>query len=620
MSRKTSVLLGTLAGVLGIAGPASAATLVNANGVLTYTAAAGTNSQIGFDQLPDTNTVDVYRLTSETFLTPGDNDEITATGCEVVPPPEGEEPPYVQYRCENVTRVVASSGDLSDILDAGGAMQEFGVPSAGLRTIPVEFDLGSGDDAGIGGRAGDTVRGGDGDDIMFLDSFGSGGGGGGGADTGLGGAGNDSIFGGVANDTLDGEAGDDNVNGGPGNDTVNGGAGQDTLFGGPGADAINGGDGDDTLFPEAGGEFTGCGGEPCPANLQPGADTIAGGGGFDLVIYSSNVLGSDPAEPVAVTVSLDDAANDGRAGEPADNVASDVEDVNVSGVGPATITGSGTINSISTGSGNDVVDAAGGNDFVFTNEGDDTINARDGFADRIDCGPGDDTVNVDTLDAVSATCETVNRQDVGNANEDRPPTVSWTLPASAAVLSTTATNTLSVTAADDRGVAQVIFLDDERTVCVDTTAPYTCDYRPQGDDVGRNTLVAVAVDTSGQTASAVRNVRVPLFTSPSLTARVTPKRDRRAPFRFTTTGRLALPTGVTPGLGCKGTVAVQFKAGKKTISTRRVKLRSNCSYRSRVTFRLPRRLNPRTLRVFVRFAGNDVIAAKNAARRSVRVR
>ena len=41
--------------------------------------------------------------------------------------------------------------------------------------------------------------------------------------------------------------------------------------------------------------------------------------------------------------------------------------------------------------------------------GDDTINARDGVRDMVDCGPGDDLARVDRLDVVSG-CEQVNRR------------------------------------------------------------------------------------------------------------------------------------------------------------------------------------------------------------------
>ena len=73
-------------------------------------------------------------------------------------------------------------------------------------------------------------------------------------------------------------------------------------------------------------------------------------------------------------------------------------------------------------------------------------------------------------------------------------------------------------------------------------------------------------------------VRVP----PTLTARVSPARDRRPPFRFTTTGRVVPPGGVA----CDGgVVAVQVKRRGTTISTRRARVRSDCSFRSVVAFR-----------------------------------
>ena len=265
--------------------------------------------------------------------------------------------------------------------------------------------------------------------------------------------------------------------------------------------------------------------------------------------------------------------------------------------------------------------AAEGINTLTTGSGEDTINSRDGWPDRIACSAGADVANADTLDIVSDDCETVNRADAGNVfdvPEDAAPSVAWTAPASGARLSTTAPTALSATAADDKGIAEVRFLDDERTVCTDTTAPYTCDYTPQGDDVGRNTLVVIAVDSAGQTASAVRAVVVPRFAA-RLSARTTPGRDRRAPYRFTTTGRLTLPAGVTAAQACRGTVTVQIKAGRKTVSSRRVKLRPDCTYRSRVTFRNPQRLRPRTLRRIVRFGGNSVVNATRATRQTLRV-
>ncbi len=573
-------LAGVLAGaVLLLPGGAEAATLSNSGGTLTYTGGpGGAASAVGFAEVgaPST-TVDVYRFL-DIPNAPPDGDPITGTlpgTCAV----NQDTAAFISYRCTGVTTVVANTGDGPDQIDAGDA--------SGLGTVlaSIEFDadLGDGDDFAAGGQVGDTVEGGDGNDTLFLDSIGEAPSAGSGADTGRGGAGDDAVFGGRGADVVEGGEGADALAGGPGNDDLRGEDGADSLAAGPGADRLFGGDGNDTLTGE-------CDQQPCPA--APGGDDVEGGDGFDLFRYETY-------GPGQVTITLDDAANDGLAGE-GDNIDDDVEDVVVTGPGNATVNGSSAFNSLTTGGGTD------------------TVNSQDGAPDRVSCGDGTDVANADDVDVVNADCETVNRATSG-FNEDNPPVVAWSVPASGSRLSTTAPNPLSASASDDKGIARVDFLDDERTVCSDTTAPYTCDYRPQGDDVGRNTLVAIAVDTSGQTASAVRAVVVPRFVG-RLSARTTPRRDTTAPYRFTTRGRLTLPTAVTPAQGCRGTVTVQIKAGRKTVSTRRVKLRSDCTYRSRVTFRVKQRLRPRTLRRSVRFGGNSVMAPRSAKRQTLRIR
>jgi hypothetical protein len=197
--------------------------------------------------------------------------------------------------------------------------------------------------------------------------------------------------------------------------------------------------------------------------------------------------------------------------------------------------------------------------------------------------------------------------------------VAWTTPASAAKLSSSTANNLAVTASDDRGVSKVIFLAGERIICTDTAAPYTCAYKPTDADVGRTTLTAIAYDTSQQTASAIRVVTVPRFKPSKVTSSTTPKKDATAPFTFTTKGRISLPSGVSKGAGCAGTVAVTFKAGKKTISTRKAKVTKSCTFRSKVSFRLPSRLHPKTLRVQSTFRGNAVLTSRASARKQVKV-
>jgi hypothetical protein len=277
------------------------------------------------------------------------------------------------------------------------------------------------------------------------------------------------------------------------------------------------------------------------------------------------------------------------------------------------------------GDAGDTIDGAPGNDFLYGFAGSDTINARDGFADRVSCGSGTDTANVDTLDTVDPSCETVNRVDVGNANdvpeipEDAPPKVTFESPAAGARLATNAPTLLLASATDDRGIAQVLFLDDDRVVCADTTAPYTCDYSPRGGDVGRNTLLAVAIDGAQQTATAARVVTVPRFAPRSLTILTSPKRDTTSPFAFTAKGKLSLPAGVDRTTACSGSVAVRYRSGHVSFS-QVVKLSKSCSYRSRVRLRIPARQRPRSLAVRAVYTGGSVLSTRSSKTVHVRIR
>ena len=191
---------------------------------------------------------------------------------------------------------------------------------------------------------------------------------------------------------------------------------------------------------------------------------------------------------------------------------------------------------------------------MFAQEGDDTVNANDGYADVISCGEGNDTANVDSTDFVQPDCEVVNRTERLSARdipEDRPPAVTFTGPAANTTVPGRAT--LTAEAADDIGVARVLFLDEDQVVCSDDTAPYSCEYTAGGEDVGRKTLTAVAVDTIGQTASSNRTVFVPRFV-PTISVGVSPRADRTFPFTFTVSGRLTPPAGVSNAAACRGAV------------------------------------------------------------------
>ena len=257
-----------------------------------------------------------------------------------------------------------------------------------------------------------------------------------------GGGGNDKVqdFSAAAR-TLDGGEGNDVMFGSDGNDTMNGGNGNDEVDGEGGNDNVSGGAGDDKLF---GDHFK-----------APGSDVVDGGPGFDRIIDDY------PVGEGAVTVTLDNVANDGRAGEndnligiehiegpPGTYVGSDAaETFTVGATGrTSSVSGGGGNDTITTLNGSDQVDGGPGDDRLvtgFDNDnvtggpgrdtifsdatgsycgfyvctvpfGNDTVNARDGAADTIDCGVGADRAVVDAIDT-HANCETVDAD--GGAGE-----------------------------------------------------------------------------------------------------------------------------------------------------------------------------------------------------------
>jgi Ca2+-binding RTX toxin-like protein len=142
-----------------------------------------------------------------------------------------------------------------------------------------------------------------------------------------------------------------------------------------------------------------------------GSDSFSGGPGFDTISYANRTQAYN-AGPVTVT--LDDAANDGRAGEN-DNVMSDVEHV----IGTAAddrLTGSPGADTLEGGDGNDIIDGGSGADTLLGGAGDDVIRAREAvapaFADIVACGDGADIVTLDLLDGMPLDCEDVARAGV----------------------------------------------------------------------------------------------------------------------------------------------------------------------------------------------------------------
>jgi hypothetical protein len=276
-----------------------------------------------------------------------------------------------------------------------------------------------------------------------------------------GGTGNDNLkaIAGNTRLTLDGGAGTDVLRSEDGNDVLRGGPDGDELIGGPGSDVLEGGDGSDKLS-----------GDTCGA---PGADVLDGGAGFDtLTDWGDCGPGSD-RRPVTVTVN--GIADDGRPGEgddvrdldalqlfvpatvigtdgdesveiyaPADREPSSIQgrggsDDLRSGSGQETIDGGAGDDRIEGGWGHDTLTGGAGRDVIYGDStsgncggygqsctipfGNDTIDARDGEADQVDCGPGEDKARVDAVDTVAASCETVDRGGTASSmslSVDRP--------------------------------------------------------------------------------------------------------------------------------------------------------------------------------------------------------
>ena len=132
--------------------------------------------------------------------------------------------------------------------------------------------------------------------------------------------------------------------------------------------------------------------------------------------------------------------------------------------------------------------------------------------------------------------------------------------------------------------------------------------RPQGTPPG-NPENTDCPPQAGQGSSNRANPR-------RVTSRVRKRRTRRG-VRLTTTGRIQLPAGMTPAVGCNGgRVQVQIKSGGRTVSTRRVALRRNCTFRSSANISR-RRLGRRNLVVSAQFLGNEALSARRAGRKSL---
>jgi Ca2+-binding RTX toxin-like protein len=167
----------------------------------------------------------------------------------------------------------------------------------------------------------------------------------------------------LSRSTLYGGEGDDLLTGLESAPSI---GGSDVMQGGPGDDHLVGRGGDDRLdYFHSWEDSTG---------VQSGRDTYEGGAGTDSLSYERRT--GD------LSVTLDEVANDGEAGE-GDNVGADVENV-TGGEGNDTLIGNAGSQTLRGNGGTDLVRGAAGADVLYDGVG----------PDRLEAGAGNDTIHV----------------------------------------------------------------------------------------------------------------------------------------------------------------------------------------------------------------------------------
>lgn len=462
---------------------------------------------------------------------------------------------------------------------------------------------------------------------------------------------------------IDGGDGIDLLGGGGGGDLLIGGGGDDRFVGSALNDTYDGGPGADFYFPRS-------------VEGDPGADLFNGGPGVDTASYASVDFDEETSFQTGppVFLSLDDIANDGAAGE-GDNLF-DVEDAFggggddvltgnpesntlLGGDGRDRIDGGPGIDSLSGGSEDDLVIGGDGSDDLTGGSGDDAVDGGTGDdnllggadQDGLGGGPGDDNLDggsgsdglsggegVDTVDytlrrgsdeddeervvvgsRVAVTLDGVADDGFSGERDNAGTDVEnvSTGPGADLITGNAAVNGILTGAGND--IVDTRDQVADSVICGAGFDTVRADGLDQVDVEGEDRCERVEVVGAQPGPGPGRGPNASRVRPRSLVVTVSPGRDRRAPYRFVTRGRLALPTGLSPATSCQGgRVSVQIKRGTKTVSTRRVDLRTNCTFSSSVRFARSRRTARGTLKVTVRFLGNAVLERITARPRTVR--
>lgn len=213
----------------------------------------------------------------------------------------------------------------------------------------------------------------------------------------------------------------DRLVGGPGTDTLLGGAEDDVLVGGPGTDTLDGQDGSDTASYDdrsADVQVTLDGvandGEPGENDAFTSIENATGGSGNDVLRGSAaaETLAGGPGDDLFEALAAPDGDDHLDGGEGIDT-ASYAERADSLSLRLGSRAGGGSVGESDTfegleklrgGSGADSL-RAGGNHGLEGGPGDDVLRSRNGAADLVDCGSGEDRAVADFFDSGFDGCE-----------------------------------------------------------------------------------------------------------------------------------------------------------------------------------------------------------------------
>ena len=158
------------------------------------------------------------------------------------------------------------------------------------------------------------------------------------------------------------------------------------------------------------------------------------------------------------------------------------------------------------------------------------------------------------------------------------------------------------------GVDNVEFFLGTRSVCTDTSDPYTCLVVPQGDEVGLQTLRAVVTDDAAQTAQVAVPVTVDKFTPDGISIHMAKTRLTKKKVSRTISGVVDLPNNVTAEDGCDGgAVTLEVLRNNLTLfPSSVVALQDDCSYSLSFTLKEKKGKSFNYI-VDATFSGNDVL-------------